>query len=183
MREEFEALGMPFDHRGARADEQLEVFDALFTQPLPEYHGRFYDFPALGFNPRPFNGRIPIWVGGDTEAAFRRTARWGSCFHAAFTPLPRIKEQWARVRQLAEEGGRDPGEITLSVRLFVEFDGNSADPVKSVQGTSNQIIEQVRTYAAAGVDHLLVEFIARGGVGGRSDAMERFAAEVMPKVG
>ena len=50
MREEFEALGMPFDHRGARGDEQLEVFEALFTQPLPAYEGRFYRFPASDSN-------------------------------------------------------------------------------------------------------------------------------------
>jgi probable F420-dependent oxidoreductase len=180
MKEEAEALGMPFDHRGARSDEQLEAFDALFTQPEPEYHGRFYDFPPLGFNPRPVNGRIPIWVGGDTEPAFRRTARWADCFHAAFTPLPRIKEQWARVQQLTAEAGRDPASITLSVRLFAEFDGNTSDPAKSVQGTSAQIIEQIGVFRDAGASHLLVEFIARGGVGGREEAMERFAAEIMP---
>ncbi len=182
MKEEFEALGMPFDHRGARADEQLEVFDALFTEMLPEYHGRFYDFPALGFHPRPVNGRIPIWVGGDTEAAFRRTARWGSCFHAAFTPLERVTEQWARVKQLAAEMGRDPAEITLSVRLFAEFDGHTSDPAKSIQGSNAEILDQIGVFAAAGVDHLLLEFIARGGAAGRMEAMERFAKDIVPHV-
>ena len=183
MKEEFEALGMPFDHRGARADEQLEVFDALFTEMAPEYHGRFYEFPALGFHPRPVNGRIPIWVGGDSEAAFRRTARWGSCFHAAFTPLARVKEQWARVRELATEAGRNPAELTLSVRLFCEFDGRTADPAKSIQGSSDEIIEQIGVFREAGVDHLLLEFIARGGVNGRMEAMERFATEIVPLAG
>src|SRR5947209_7399485 len=53
MREEFEVLGMPFDHRGARADEQLEVFEALFSQEHPSYEGRFYRFPPVGFEPKP----------------------------------------------------------------------------------------------------------------------------------
>ena len=182
MREEFEALGMPFDHRGARADEQLDIFEALFTQPLPEFHGRFYDFPGIGFNPRPVNQRIPIWVGGDTEAAFQRTATYGDCFHAAFTPLPELKRHWARVRELAETRGRDPASLGFSVRLFAEFDGNTADPAKSIQGTAAQLVEQAGVYGEAGVDHMLVEFIARGGVAGRTEAMERFAAEVMPRV-
>ena len=182
MREEFEALGMPFDHRGARADEQLDIFEALFTQALPEYHGRFYDFPGIGFHPRPVNQRIPIWVGGDTEAAFQRTAKYGDCFHAAFTPLPALKEHWARVRELAEKGGRDPKSLGFSVRLFAEFGGNTADPAKSIQGTPGELVEQIGVYREAGVDHMLVEFIARGGVAGRTEAMERFAADVMPHV-
>lgn len=180
MREEFEVLGMPFDHRGARGDEQLEVFETLFTQPEPSYEGRFYQFPAVGFNPRPPNGRIPIWVGGDTEAAFARTAKYGDALHSAFTPLPLLKAHWGRVQELAAERGRNPANLEFSVRLFADFNGTS-DPAKSVQGSTADIIEQVGRYRDIGVTHLLVEFIARGGVAGREEAMERFAAEVLPK--
>jgi len=75
MAEEFDALGMPFDHRGARADEQLEVFEALFSQRKPAYPGRFYHFPVVGFEPKPHQSHIPIWVGGHTEAFGRRSLR------------------------------------------------------------------------------------------------------------
>ena len=50
-REEFEVLGMPFDHRGARADEQLELYEACFTQDRPSYDGRYYQIPEIGFAP------------------------------------------------------------------------------------------------------------------------------------
>jgi alkanesulfonate monooxygenase SsuD/methylene tetrahydromethanopterin reductase-like flavin-dependent oxidoreductase (luciferase family) len=178
MREEFEALGMPFDHRGARGDEQLEVFEALFTQPLPAYEGRFYRFPGLGFQPRPVNGHIPIWVGGDTEPAFRRAGRYGDAYHAAFEPLEAIREHWGRVRRAAEEFDRDPNALTLSVRLYLDFEGMT-DPAKSLSGSPAQMQEQVGRFAEAGVSHLLLDIVARGGVAGRQEAMERFAAEVM----
>ncbi len=178
MREEFEALGMPFDHRGERANEQLEIFNTLFTQPLPSYRGRFYEFSPVGFQPRPVAGRIPIWVGGSTEAAFRRTVRYGDGFHAAFQSLETVKEHWARVGTLAEEAGRDPAEIELSLRVYLDFEGGS-DPAKSLAGNPARMREQIAQYAEAGVSHLVLDIVARGGTSGRQEAMERFASDVM----
>jgi probable F420-dependent oxidoreductase len=181
MREEFEVLGMPFDHRGARADEQLEVFERLFTDPEPSYDGRFYQFPVIGFQPKPVHGHIPVWVGGDTEAAFRRTARYGDAFHAAFTPKAALREHWARVRTLCEQEGRDPARLGFSVRLYLDFDA-IMEPEKSLQGSPEQVVEQVHAYRELGVDHILLDITARGGVAGRQEAMERFAAGVIPLV-
>jgi len=180
MREEFEAPGMPFDHRGGRGDEQLEGFETLSTAALPSYEGRFYQCPALGFQPRPVNGRIPIWVGGDTEAAFRRAGKYGDAFHAAFEPLEAVADHWKQVKDFAESFGRDPTNLQLSVRVYLDFEG-MMDPVKSVWGTPDQMREQVARFADAGVSHLLLDIVARGGVHGRQEAMERFAAEVMNK--
>jgi probable F420-dependent oxidoreductase len=182
MKEEFDVLGMPFDHRGQRGDEQIEAFEALFTQPEPEFAGRFYAFPPVGFNPKPPQGHIPIWVGGDSEPAFRRVARYGDCFHAAFTPLPLLKEHWARVRELTAAEGRDPAAIEFSVRLFCDFEGGRTDPAKTIAGNPDRLLEQIETYRQAGVTHMLLEFISHGGVAGREDAMARFAADVMPRV-
>jgi probable F420-dependent oxidoreductase len=182
MKEEFDALGMPFDHRGARGDEQLEIFETLFTQPLPSYEGRFYRFPAIGFNPRPVNGHVPVWIGGDSEGAFRRAARYGDAFHTAFTPLPELKHQWERVRQLCDEAGRDPASISLSVRVYLDFEG-MMEPAKSLAGSPEQVLEGIARYREAGVSHILLDPVAKGGVAGRQDAVRRFANEVMPKAG
>ncbi|MBI2764567.1 MAG: LLM class flavin-dependent oxidoreductase [Chloroflexi bacterium] len=178
MREEFEVLGMPFDHRGARGDEQLEIFERLFADPMPSYSGKFYQFPEIAFSPKPPNGRIPVWVGGDTEPAFKRAARFGDALHAAFTPPEKLAIHWARTRQLREELGRDPNEMLLSARIYLDFDGNS-DPKKALVGTPAQMKEQVGALAKLGAGHILLDIVARGGVQGRLEAMQRFAAEVM----
>jgi probable F420-dependent oxidoreductase len=178
MREEFEVLGMPFDHRGARADEQLQVFEALFTQEQPSFEGRFYRFPPVGFQPRPVQARVPVWVGGGTEAAFRRCVRFGDVLHVAFTPLERIREHIARTVALAEEAGRDPASIGYSARVYLDFDG-TMDPAKSLSGPPARMLETIEQFREAGVGHLLLDPVARGGVEGRLEAVERFAAEVM----
>src|SRR6478735_7491234 len=116
MREEFEVLGMPYDHRGKRADEQLELFETLFSETDPSHHGEYYDVPEIGFEPKPVNGNVPIWVGGDSEAASRRTACFGDALHAAFQPLDVVAAGWQRVGELCAEAGRAPGDVRLSVR-------------------------------------------------------------------
>jgi probable F420-dependent oxidoreductase len=179
MREEFEVLGMPFDHRGARADEQLEVFEALFTQPEPAYEGKYYRFPAVGFQPRPVQERVPIWVGGGTEAALRRCVRYGDVLHIAFTPLAEIRDLVARTAALATEAGRDPATIGYSVRVYLDFDG-TMDPAKSAAGSPERMLETIGVFRDAGISHILLDPVARGGVEGRLEAVERFAAEVMP---
>jgi probable F420-dependent oxidoreductase len=181
MQEEFDALGMPFDHRGARADEQLAIFDALFTQARPAYAGRFYRFPPLGFEPKPPRPHIPIWVGGNTEPAFRRVARSGDGFHAAFTPLAELAQQLTRVRQLCEQHGRDPATVEFSARVYLDPAGTAPVDV-SLAGSAEQMLEQIGAYASLGVSHLLLDITARGGVVGRTEAMRRFAADVLPHV-
>ncbi len=79
MAEEAAVLGMPWDHRGRRSDEQLEIFRRLFTEPEPSFQGEFYRFPKVGFEPKARaatgsglgggvdDGRVPagcpVWAG------------------------------------------------------------------------------------------------------------------------
>lgn len=181
MREEFEALGMPFDHRGARADEHLEIFRTLFEDMSPSFEGRFNRFPPVGFEPRPVNGRMPIWVGGGTDAAFRRCVRFGDVLHIAFTPMDEVRAHIDRTRQLAEEAGRDPASVGFSVRVYLDFDG-SMDARKSLRGGPGEMLETVAAFRAMGVGHILLDPVARGGADGRLAAVERFAADVLPEV-
>ena len=181
MREEFAVLGMPFDQRGKRADEQLELFRTLFADPTPRFAGHFYDLPAVGFEPKPVNRSVPIWVGGDSEAAFRRVARFGDAFHAAFQELETVEASWARVRELVAEAGRDPMSVRLSIRLYLDPE-HSMPAGKSVAGPPAEMLDTVGRWQAIGVDHILLDPVAPGGLAGRRAAMERFMLGVAPQV-
>jgi probable F420-dependent oxidoreductase len=180
MREEFEVLGMPFDHRGRRADEQLELFATLFRDEFPSHHGAFYDVPEIGFAPKPVRGRVPIWVGGDTEPAFRRVARHGDAWHAAFQPLDEVAAGWRRVGELCEDAGREPSAVRLSVRLYLDPERSMA-AAKSIAGSPSEMVDTIGSWAAIGVDHILLDPVAPGGLDGRRAAMERFMTEVAPQ--
>jgi probable F420-dependent oxidoreductase len=182
MEEEFDVLGMPYDHRGARADEQLEVFQTLFADELPSYDGEYYRFPEVGFSPKPPNGRIPVWVGGHSPAAFRRTARFGDAFHAAFESAEKVSAEWAQVGQACEDQGRDPAEVRLSVRLYLDPAAAMKSEV-SIQGSADQMAETIGRWQEIGVDHLALDVVAGGGSDGRLDVLRAFMDDVAPNVG
>ncbi len=177
MREEFEVIGMPFDHRGARADEQLEIFETLFRDELPSYDGAYYDFPEVGFSPKPEARRIPVWVGGSSTAAFQRTARFGDGFHAAFEPIDRVAEEWAEIGTACEAIGRDRTEIELSVRVYLD-PAARMEQAKSLQGSADQMADTVGRWQEIGVTHLGLDVVAPGGSEGRLDALRTFMADV-----
>ena len=179
MKEEFDALGMPFDQRGKRADEQLALFERLFSDEVPSFHGEYYDVPDIGFEPKPLAGKIPLWIGGDSEAALQRVARFGDMFHAAFQPPEELASKWERVCTLVEASGRHRSTLGLSVRIFLDPDAHMP-PDRSIAGSIDQMIETVATFAAVGVDHILLEPVARGGIAARRSAMERLMLEVAP---
>jgi probable F420-dependent oxidoreductase len=177
MAEEAAVLGMPWDQRGRRADEQLEVFRRLFNDDAPSFDGEFYRFPAVGFEPKPVQQPVPVWVGGATPAAFRRAARYGHGFHAAFQPLDVVRREWGEVRAACEALGRDPDELTLSLRLYLDPD--SVMPAEtSVAGDAAAMLDRLGELARAGVRHVVVDPVARGGQPGRLEAVRAFMTDV-----
>jgi probable F420-dependent oxidoreductase len=181
MREEFEVLGMPYDNRGKRADEQLEIFEALFTEDTPSYDGEFYSFPDIKFEPKPVQGRVPVWIGGASEPAYRRTARFGDCFHAAFETVEKVAYEWERVCELTTEAGRNVEDMQLSVRLYLDPASNMR-PALSIAGTTEQMIDSMSQWKNIGVDHVLVDITAPGGPSARLEAMQSFMTDVVPNV-
>jgi probable F420-dependent oxidoreductase len=181
MREEFEVLGMPFDHRGKRADEQLEIFEKLFTDETPSYDGEYYSFPPIKFEPKPVQTRVPVWIGGASEPAYRRTARFGDCFHAAFEPIDRVAEEWDRVLELTAEAGRAASDMQLSIRLYLDPASNMK-PALSIAGSAQQMIDTMSQWKAIGTDHVLVDITAPGGPSARLEAMQSFMTDVVPNV-
>lgn len=179
MREEFDVLGMPWDNRGARADEQLEIFHKLFTEDTPSYDGRYYQFPEVRFEPKPVQDHLPVWIGGASEAAFKRTARFGDCFHAAFEPIDVVADEWKRVLDLTERAGRNPDDMQLSIRLYLD-PTSSMKPAVSVAGSAEQMADTLGTWGEIGVDHVLVDITAPGGPPARLEALQSFMTHAVP---
>jgi probable F420-dependent oxidoreductase len=179
MAEEADILNMPWDRRGERTDEQLEIFRRLFNDPAPSFEGEFYRFPKVGFEPKPVQKPLPVWVGGSSPAAFRRVARFGNAFHAAFQPREVVADEWAQVRRNCEEVGRDPSELRLSLRFYLD-PAEAMQPEKSIAGSRDRMLETVAGLKDIGVSHILLDPVARGGVPARLDALRQFMSDVAP---
>jgi probable F420-dependent oxidoreductase len=117
LAEEFAALGVPFTDRGPRTDEYVAAMRTLWTQERATFTGRFVSFDEVFCRPLPA-APIPIIVGGDTKAAARRAGRLGDgYFPARGAPA----ELFDEMRRAAEEAGRDPKDIELTVQAPTEL--------------------------------------------------------------
>jgi probable F420-dependent oxidoreductase len=118
-REEFDALGVPFERRVARTAEYVEAIRTLWRDDIASFDGEFVSFDSVRLNPKPHGGRrIPIVVGGNSDAALRRAAAWGDGWYGFNLDGVRgVADRIAYLQRLCGERGRDPGELRVSVVL------------------------------------------------------------------
>ncbi len=164
MREEFDALGVPWERRGARNDEYIEAMRELWKGPHAEYHGEFVDFEPATCSPRPVNGSIPVIVGGDTDAAINRAVRLADGYFPGEGDFERLSALLQRVRNAAEDAGRDPKALAINTM----FGAQMMDPPAGVE----QML-------SLGVDRIMVPAFFFAGDGGL-DRLEAFGETVIP---
>lgn len=125
LREEFEAIGVPFEGRGRRAVEAIEAMRVLWSDDQPSYQGETVRFHDARLWPKPVHRRIPVHLGGHTELAARRAGRVADGFFPGRSAVDEVKELMRIARESAEQAGRNPDGIELTLgaradRAFVE---------------------------------------------------------------
>jgi probable F420-dependent oxidoreductase len=119
LEEEFDALGVPFDRRGARTDEYVDVLRRVWREPATAHTGEFATFAEIKSYPKPAQAGGPrIHVGGHTAAAARRAARLGD----GFFPGRNLGPALAALRAACAEQGRDPSEIEITAGVGIDLD-------------------------------------------------------------
>ena len=115
VREEFEVLGKSFAARGAQLEEGVEVMRKVWRGGMVEHHGPHFSFPELAMEPVPV-APIPVWIGGRSEVALRRAARYDGWIGSGDTPES-AAQVLARLRAHREAGGRaaEPFEAIVAV--------------------------------------------------------------------
>jgi len=110
--QEFEYCGVPFERRGKRVDEAIDVLRLILGGGMVEYHGEFYDFDKIQMSPAP-PSRVPFYIGGHTEVALKRAARVADGWSSAMMRFDELRKTIARLELLRAEYGRadEPFEI------------------------------------------------------------------------
>ncbi len=137
LKEEFDALGVPFERRGARTDEWVDVMRAVWADDHVDFDGEFASFRGASVNPKPARGSVPITVGGHSAAAAKRAGRLGDGFFPAKGNIPELVDI---MRQTAADAGRDGSAITVSTGSAGVF---GDDPVGAVQELADQGVDRV----------------------------------------
>jgi probable F420-dependent oxidoreductase len=191
LKEEFEALNSPaFNARGAVTDEWITIFKQLWSEAPASFKGRFYRYSDIRCEPLPLQKpHPPIWVGGHSRAALRRTARHGDGWHpvgaVAASPLPpqEMRAHLDTLKQLTEAEGRDFSALTISYKAPL-YDAGIPSPDGSrrpFSGEPEDIAGDIRNFAAIGVHELI--FDCRGqSITESIERLQWLATDVIPRV-
>jgi probable F420-dependent oxidoreductase len=195
MKEEFALLGAPFAERGTVTDEYLEAFKALWTQQRPTYASRHVNFADVIFEPKPIQKpHPPIWVGGESPAALRRTVRLGDAWYpgnnSQTEPLDtpaRLATAITSLRRLAQTAGRHPASLSVSLIVQNPFEWTAhkiadGSARRLFTGASADMAADAVALQAVGVRHVAVR------LGGASlaeslERIDRFGREVIAQNG
>ncbi len=187
LEKEFQTLEASFKDRGAVSDEYLQIFRILWTQEHPEFHGKFYQFDGIQCLPRPLQNPLPIWVGGHSKRAIRRTITYGQAWHPTRQTPDFVAAHLPYLRQEAERAGRDPQSITISLKrsLHITDIGLGGEVAfrsgNALVGTTQDILDDARRCQELGIQQLTYDFRTED-VEAQIAMIERLADRVVPAV-
>lgn len=142
-REEYAAMGITFERRGARLNEYMDALKALWGEHRPSFDGEFVSFEPLIFMPKPVRGTIPIVVGGNSPAALRRVATRGDGWHGWRLEPDELKRTLDDLSAQLDEHGRSRDDVKLNVGI----------PFK---GSLDELAEYADVCRGLGIDELII---------------------------
>src|SRR6266487_3763599 len=159
-REEFIASGVPYQHRGERAEEFLRALHSLWTDDVVDLSGRFYRIPPARMLPKPVQRpHPPVLIGGGAEPALRRAGRLADGWiSAALADLRHIDEPIAIVRQAAREAGRDPDTLRFVSRGPVRLGPAGPADRRPLTGSVEQVRGDLDDLHGKGVTEVFLDF-------------------------
>jgi probable F420-dependent oxidoreductase len=172
---EFDASGVPFSERGRRTDEAIRVIRLLWTQDEVTFQGDFYKLDRVSILPKPWQTPPPIWIGGKSEAAMRRTARLGDGWIPSFITPDEMRVGIQKVQGLAAAAGRHVPEDHFGTLVNYALADSEAAALAMAQpfiprgrvdeatmrqctafGPAGRLLEKVEEYVKAGASKFIL---------------------------
>jgi probable F420-dependent oxidoreductase len=161
-KQEFEALGVPFNQRGVRTNEYLEAIKTYWANEVATYEGQFVSFSNIYTAPRSLRSpHPPIWIGGVTEAAIQRAVRYGDSWH----PI-RIRVDWLKnqgipnLHRIAEREGMPVPALSPRIKLRLTDSPLPDDKRLAGEGTLDQIRSDLEVLAFLDAEYILLDTYA-----------------------
>lgn len=195
---EFRATNRNPRGRGAQSDEALEIIAALWTGEPVSYQGQYYQYDQAVISPRPVQVPLPLWIGGSSEAAIRRTARIGTGWLAGLQSPEQVRPVVDAIRKQSAANGRPLDDDHYGAGFAFRF-GSWDDPVVQRQaaglaripdgpdpatyiaaGDADAIAARVQEYIDAGISKFVLRPIAEDDADILAQT-RRLAEEVIPR--
>ena len=195
---DYKAVEIPFEHRGSRAVEQVQLMKRLWTEDNVTFHGKFYNVENLSVGPKPIQKpHPPIWTGGSAEVSLKRAGGWADGFICGSSAIPDFPSTWEKISGYAKAAGRDPNTISKAGLTFMAIHDDQNKAVKAVEdyvmryygrlradvantslvGSATAVSDRIGAFLSKGLDTLII---------GLADPdprqLDMFAEKVLPKV-
>ena len=196
---EFDAMGIPFNKRGKLMDENLEILNRLWTEKMVDGKYMAHEISAAVMYPKPAQERIPILIGGYVDKVLQRAATAGDGWLTYFYSPESFAKSWAKIRNFATEGGKDPDKLLNASQLPImvgpskaavrdqmmdwlnkewDFPANSdCSRESAILGSVDDCVAQLKEHLAVGVQKII--FVPYKY---RSDQIEIIAREIIPRL-
>ena len=195
---DFTAVEVPFEGRGSRAVEAVQLMKRLWTKDNVTHTGRFFNIQNLTIGPRPIQKSIPIWTGGGAEVALKRAGTWADGFICGSSAILDFSSVWEKVASYATAAGRNPNVIEKACLAFMAIDDDKAKAVAAVEdytmryygrirtavepvsivGSPDQCIEKISYFFSKGLDTLII-----GVADPDPRQLDLFGEKVLPRLG
>ena len=163
-KDEYDASGIPFSHKGARADEYMQVLKRIWTDDVVEFRGQFYNIPASKIGPKPVQKpHPPILLGAYSPKAFPRIVNYADGWIpiAGSVPLEQQEQAVNGLREAARKANKDPSNIRIFVLSYPNVldsssqSSSSNQPRSPMSGTIDQIGSDIDRFKAMGAEHII----------------------------
>jgi len=196
--EEWAATGRDPKGRGARTDEALDIISRLWTGETVDYDGAFYQYREARISPLPVQKRLPLWIGGHSKAAIRRTARIGTGWLGGFQSPDEVTPVVAAIKVATKEAGRridddhygagfhfrfgswDDAVVAPRAEMIVKRNARVPEDCMVI-GDAQDMVARLKQFIAGGVSKFVLQPVAEGDEG-TLDQTRRLIDEVLPEV-
>jgi probable F420-dependent oxidoreductase len=196
---DYKAVEIPYEHRGSRAVEQVELMKRLWTEDNVTHKGKFFNVENLTIGPRPIQKpHPPIWTGGSAETALKRAGTWANGFISGSSAIADFHATWDKIASYATAAGRNPDDITKASLAFMAINDDKTKAVKAVEdytmryygrirtavepvsivGSPAQCAEKVEYFFSKGIDTLII-----GVADPDPKQLDLFGEKVLPQCG
>jgi probable F420-dependent oxidoreductase len=196
LSKDYVATGTPTRRRGKRANEALELVHRLWTEETVCYQGEFFQYENAAISPKPVNSRIPLWIGGSSVVAMKRTARYGTGWLGGIDTPEQSKVMVDGIKAALRETGRSIDDDHYGATFSFRFGRADAatekrqsdfkqarsgkDPSRyMVVGDAEAIIARVHEYIEAGCSKFVLMPMA-GDDAGMTEQTRLLINEVLP---
>lgn len=195
---DYKAVEIPFEHRGSRAVEQVQLMKRLWSEDSVTFKGKFYSVENLSVGPKPIQKpHPPIWTGGSAEVALKRAGTWADGFICGSSAIPDFPSTWEKIAGYARAAGRDPNRIRKAGLTFMAIHDDQSKAVRAVEdyvmryygrlradvantslvGSPAAIAERMGAFLSRGLDTLII-----GVADPDPRQLDLFGEKVLPKI-